>query len=206
MNANDGAPPAPGPPLRSEQSEEAPDLTALLVATGLRDAQAFQSLYRACSRRVFGLARKILGDPEASAEVTQEVFLMVWEQGHRYEPALGHPISWLMTLTHRRAVDRLRSEHSRAVRDELWGRRHWSEGFDEVAEQVAGREEAERVRASLAVLSAVQYEAISLAYFSHLTYVEVAERLGVPVATAKTRIRDGLKKLRSALEAQLSMT
>ncbi len=176
------------------------------MATGLKDAQAFQALYRACSRRVFGLARKILTDAEVSVEVTQEVFLLVWEQGHRYQPDLGHPISWLMTLTHRRAVDRLRSDLARAARDETWGRRHWSSGLDEVAEEVAGRDEADRVHASLAVLSAVQREAISLAYFSHLTYVEVAGCLGIPVPTAKTRIRDGLKKLRTTLEPQLSMT
>lgn len=192
-------------PMNDEFGAAPPDLTALLVATGLKDAQAFQGLYSACSRRVFGLARRILGDPEVSAEVTQEVFLLLWEQGDRYKPGLGHPISWIMTLTHRRAVDRLRSEVARAGRDETWGRRHWSTGFDEVAEQVTGRDEAERVHASLAVLSPVQREAISLAYFSHLTYTEVAERLGVPVPTAKTRIRDGLKKLRVALEPDYAL-
>lgn len=176
------------------------DLADLLVSAGLKDEAAFRALYTACSRRVFGQARRVLLDPDISAEVTQEVFLLVWEQGDRYRPELGHPLTWLKTLTHRRAIDRLRSEVSRDARDEKWGRRHQAVAFDEVSEAVVGRDEACRVRASMAVLSTVQREAISLAYFSHLTYVEVAARLGIPVPTAKTRIRDGLKKLRAVLE------
>ncbi|WDF33271.1 sigma-70 family RNA polymerase sigma factor [Arthrobacter agilis] len=180
--------------------EAGPDLTALLISAGMKDEAAFRDLYTACSRRVFGQARRVLIDPDISAEVTQEVFLLVWEQGDRYDPELGHPLTWLKTLTHRRAIDRLRSEVSRGARDEKWGRRHHATPVDEVSEVVVGRDEASRVHASMSVLSNAQHEAISLAFFSHLTYAEVGERLGIPVATAKTRIRDGLKKLRKALE------
>jgi RNA polymerase sigma-70 factor (ECF subfamily) len=107
-----------------------------------------------------------------------------------------------MTLTHRRAVDRIRSDTARTNRDENWGRRNCSPGFDDVIETVLERDEATRIRASMSVLSPVQHEAVSLAYFSHLTYAEVAEHLRIPVPTAKTRIRDALKKLRATLESQ----
>lgn len=174
-------------------------LTDLLVATGRKDPLAFEDLYRACAPRVFGMARKFLYDPDRSAEVTQEVFMLIWDQGDRYRPDLGHPMSWLMTLTHRRAVDRIRSDTTRALRDERWTRQNWPTTFDEVTETVVDRDDAARLRQSMSVLSPLQREAISLAYFKHLTYAEVALRLGIPEPTAKTRIRDGLKKLYKAL-------
>lgn len=174
-------------------------LTELLVATGRKDDQAFEDLYRACAHRVFGMARKFLFDPDRSAEVTQEVFLQIWEQAERYKPDLGHPMAWLITLTHRRAVDRLRADTTRIARDEKWGRQNCIETTDDVADTVLGADEAANLRRSMAVLSPLQREAITLAYFAHLTYAEVAIRLGIPESTAKTRIRDGLKKLNLAL-------
>lgn len=179
-----------------------PDLTAVLVAVGCKDPVAFQILYEHCARRVYGMVRKTLQNPESCAEVTQEVFLMVWEQGGRYQPELGHPMSWLMTLAHRRAVDRLRADTSRRERDDKWARRNSSTGVDDVADAVLVRQDAATVRDAMAVLSPVQHQAISLAYFSHLTYTEVAEHLGLPSSTVKTRIRDGMKKLRAAIEAK----
>ncbi|MHA7240778.1 sigma-70 family RNA polymerase sigma factor [Arthrobacter sp. TMS1-12-1] len=169
---------------------------------GGKDPDAFQILYEQCARRVYGVVRKTLQSPESCAEVTQEVFLMVWEQGARYRPELGHPVSWLMTLAHRRAVDRLRADMSRRERDDRWARRNHSAGVDEVTEAVLRREDAAIMQAAMAVLSPVQRQAISLAYFSHLTYNEVAEHLGIPAPTVKTRIRDGMKKLRAAIEAK----
>ncbi|MHA7144256.1 sigma-70 family RNA polymerase sigma factor [Arthrobacter sp. TmT3-37] len=169
---------------------------------GSKDPEAFQILYEQCARRVYGMVRKTLQNPDSCAEVTQEVFLMVWEQGDRYRPELGHPVSWLMTLAHRRAVDRLRMDTTRRARDEKWGRRNWDTGFDEVAETVLERENSADVQAAMSVLSPLQHQAISLAYFSHLTYNEVAEHLGIPAPTAKTRIRDGMRKLRRELETQ----
>ena len=191
---------APGVPF--DAGRVPPDLVAVLVAVGSKNPEAFQLLYEQCARRVYGVVRKTLQNPESCAEVTQEVFLMVWEQGDRYRPELGHPVSWLMTLAHRRAVDRLRAETSRRERDDRWGRRHWCAGVDDVTEAVLGRQDAADVRAAMAVLSPLQHQAISLAYFSHLTYNEVAEHLGIPAPTVKTRIRDGMKKLRAAIEAQ----
>ncbi|MEG9248365.1 sigma-70 family RNA polymerase sigma factor [Arthrobacter sp. Soc17.1.1.1] len=188
-------------PLRGSGDASA-DLAAVLVAVGSGDPDAFQVLYEQCARRVYGVVRKTLQNPDSCAEVTQEVFLMVWEQGDRYRPELGHPVSWLMTLAHRRAVDRLRMETTRTARDEKWGRRNWDTGFDEVAETVLERENTADVQAAMTVLSPLQHQAISLAYFSHLTYNEVANHLGIPAPTAKTRIRDGLKKLRRVLEEQ----
>lgn len=185
-----------------DADRNAPDLSAVLVAVGCKDPAAFQILYEQCARRVYGMVRKTLQSPESCAEVTQEVFLMVWEQGDRYQPELGHPVSWLMTLAHRRAVDRLRADTSRRERDDRWARRNGSAGVDDVADAVLVRQDAATLRDAMAVLSPVQHQAISLAYFSHLTYNEVANHLGIPAPTAKTRIRDGLKKLRRVLEEQ----
>lgn len=192
--ASTGPPPGVG--------DASPDLAAVLVAVGAKDPEAFQILYEQCARRVYGVVRKTLQNPDSCAEVTQEVFLMVWEQGDRYRPELGHPMSWLATLAHRRAVDRLRMDITRRARDEKWGRRNWDTGFDEVAETALERESTAEVQAAMSVLSPLQHQAISLAYFSHLTYNEVADRLGIPGPTAKTRIRDGLKRLRRELEGQ----
>ncbi len=197
-------PPAP-PAMRitaGGAGPPSPDLAAVLVAVGSKDPVAFRVLYEECARRIYGVVRKTISNPDSCAEVTQEVFLMVWEQGDRYRPELGHPVSWLMTLAHRRAVDRVRSDSSRRLRDEKWGRRNCSIGFDDVTETVLGRDEAANVRSVMSVLSPLQRQSISLAYFSHLTYNEVADHLGIPASTVKTRIRDGLKKLRAALEAQ----
>ncbi|WP_049830150.1 sigma-70 family RNA polymerase sigma factor [Arthrobacter sp. RIT-PI-e] len=186
----------------TEGAPDTPDLVALLLAVGHKDENAFRALYSACSPRVFGMARRIARNPEISAEITQEVFLQVWEQGARYTPSLGQPLTWLLVLTHRRAIDRIRSEVARDTRGQKWANEHISHPFDEVADTVLGRDDAHRVHASLALLSPVQREAICLAYFSHLTYAEVADHLGVPLSTVKTRIRDGLGKLRTMLNEQ----
>lgn len=172
------------------------DLSALMIAVGSGDEQAFEELYRHTCHRVHGLVRRVLIDAGLSAEVTQEVFLVLWQSNAAlYDPAKGSPMAWLMTLTHRKAVDRVRSEQSRRVRDLNWGARHQDIDYDEVSETVIDHEEAVSVRACLGILSPVQREAIDLAYYTGLTYVEVAHHLGIPISTAKSRIRDGIKRL-----------
>lgn len=182
------------------------DLAGLLVAAGRKDEAAFRALYTACSRRVFGLAHRIVRDPETSADITQDVFLLVWAQGDRYTPALGHPINWLLTLTHHKAVDRIRADVTRKARNQKWGTQHHVSAFDQVSETVIDRDDADRVHTSLASLSPLQREAITLAYYSHLTYTEVAAHLDIPLSTVKTRIRDGLTKLRTTLETHNTHT
>lgn len=191
------------PPIPAEGTEPTADLSALLIAVGGGDDQAFEKLYRHTRGRVYGLVHRVLVDAEMSAEVTQEVFLALWRSDAAlYDPVKGSHMSWLMTLAHRKAVDRVRVEQTRHVRDFRWGIRHQDIDYDQVFEKVINNEEAASVRACLKILSPAQREAIHLAYYTGLTYVDVAHRLGIPVPTAKTRIRDGLKKLSACMTGQ----
>jgi RNA polymerase sigma-70 factor (ECF subfamily) len=177
------------------------EVGALLLRVGDGDAPAFNTLYERTSRRVYGLARKVLVDAEMSAETTQEVFLYLWLDGAaRFDPIAGSGMSWIMTLTHRRAVDKVRAEESHRVRALRWGIRNRDVDYDQVADAVIQRVESDAVRAGLGMLSAVQHEAIHLAYYTGMTYVQVADHLGIPVPTAKTRIRDGIKRLSSFVQ------
>lgn len=175
-------------------------LAELLHRAGEGDRDAFTTFYQLTSHRVYGLARRVIVDSEIAHDATQEIFLIVWQDAHKYNPTIGNPMAWLMTITHRRAVDKVRSEQARTDRDALWGVANHSPDYDVVAETVTTRMEAQSVTACLGSLSAAQREAISLAYYNGLTYREVAERLSIPLPTIKTRIRDGLKHLRTCLD------
>ncbi|MFJ6001299.1 ECF RNA polymerase sigma factor SigK [Arthrobacter sp. NPDC092385] len=186
---------------RTGADGQACDVGALLLRVADREVQAFDELYACTSRRVYGLVRKVLVDAEMSAETTQDVFLALWLGGAaRFDPAVGSGMSWIMTLAHRRAVDKVRVEESHRARDLRWGIKNHDVDYDQVADTVVQRAEMDAVRASLSVLSGVQREAIDLAYYAGMTYVQVADHLGVPVPTAKTRIRDGIARLRACLQ------
>lgn len=176
-------------------------LAGLLLKTGQGNHEAFTEFYRFTSRRVFGAVRRVIVDPEISEEVTQEIFILVWQDAGKYNPALGSPIGWLVTIAHRKAVDRVRSRQSSANRDAKWAVAGWKHPFDEVAESVTDNIEALHVLDSLTSLTPLQRESILLAYFGCLTYREVAEKLSVPLPTIKSRIRDGLTQLRTQYEA-----
>lgn len=184
----------------------APDHPAVAVATLLRrvaeqDAKAFDELYTLTSGRVYGLVRRTLVDAELSADITQDVYLTLWQTAAaRFDPRLGSGLTWIMTLAHRRAVDKVRSEESLRARHLKWSSKNQDVDYDQVADAVVRHSETAAVRTCLSALSPKQREAIDLAYFAGLTYVEVAERLGIPIPTAKTRIRDGILRLRKALE------
>lgn len=174
----------------------------LLARAGRGDHDAFAALYDLLASRVFGLVRRIVRDPAQSEEVTQEVFVEVWRQAARFDPARGGALGWVCTLAHRRAVDRVRSAQAATDRERragLLGPRDSDAGHDEVAEQVEQRLEYERLRRCLGGLTALQRESINLAYYQGYTYREVAELLGSPVPTVKTRMRDGLIRLRDCL-------
>ncbi|WP_253908052.1 ECF RNA polymerase sigma factor SigK [Arthrobacter sp. H20] len=175
-------------------------LAELLHRAGEGDRDAFTTFYQLTSGRVYGLARRVIIDTEIAHDVTQEIFLLVWQDAHKYNPTIGNPMAWLMTITHRRAVDKVRSEQARTDRDARWGVANHSPDYDVVAETVTTRIEAQSVTTCLGSLSPAQREAISLAYYNGLTYREVAERLSIPLPTIKTRIRDGLKHLRTCLD------
>ncbi|WP_183511986.1 ECF RNA polymerase sigma factor SigK [Paeniglutamicibacter cryotolerans] len=169
----------------------------LRVATG--DEGAFEELYEAVSAQVFGLIRRIIRDEAQSEEVTQEVFVEAWQQATRFDPARGKAISWILTLAHRRAVDRVRASQASRDRDLRQGIKEFQETYDDVEEGVVLRDESHRVLVALERLSQAQRDAIRLAYFGGYTHHEVAVMLKIPVGTAKTRIRDGMTKLRDLM-------
>ena len=168
-----------------------------LVADG--DEPAFAELYRRVAPAVFGLVTKVVRDPAQAEEVTQEVFVELWRRSPRFDPARGTARSWIMTCAHRRAVDRVRSAERAARRDDLAGRRDQGRPYDEVVEQVETSLQRAHVRRSLDVLTDLQREAVVLAYYGGYTHREIAELLGVPSGTVKTRLRDGLLRLRDHL-------
>ena len=167
------------------------------VASG--DEQAFAELYQRVAAAVFGLVTRVVRDPAQAEEVAQEVFVELWRTASRFDPARGTARSWIMTCAHRRAVDRVRSAERAARRDELAGRRDQGRPYDEVVEQVEAGLEREQIRRSLAALTELQREAVVLAYYGGYTHREIAELLGVPSGTVKTRLRDGLLRLRDQL-------
>ncbi|WP_082177318.1 ECF RNA polymerase sigma factor SigK [Arthrobacter sp. RIT-PI-e] len=186
-------------PAADVEPDAGPTLTDLLLRVAQQDRGAFASLYEQTSRRVYGLARRVLIDPELSEDATQEVFLQVWRTADRFDPALGSPMAWLMTLAHRRAVDKVRSEQSATDREARYGAASQSIDHDDVVDTVTQRLEAENVVECLTTLTATQQESVRLAYYGGLTYREVAEKLGVAVPTIKSRIRDGLLRLKTCL-------
>ena len=170
-----------------------------MARTARGDAAAFAVLYDRLAPAVYGLVRKVLRDPAMSEEVAQEVLLELWRKAARFDPAEGGVASWAMTVAHRRAVDRVRSEQARGARDERAGRLGAARPADVVAEGTEARLEAEQVRRALGDLTDLQRQAIELAYYGGHTYPEVAALLGAPLGTVKTRIRDGLVRLRDAM-------
>ena len=167
------------------------------IAGGSRDD--FEQFYALTSRRVYGLARRVLIDAELSQDTTQEVYLQVWTSASRFDPAVGSPLAWLLTLAHRRAVDRVRSEQSSANREARFGAAMQEPDYDNVADTVAQRLDAEAVVQCLESLTDTQRESVRLAYYGGLTYREVAEKLNAAVPTIKSRIRDGLIRLKKCL-------
>ncbi|MGA7206585.1 MAG: ECF RNA polymerase sigma factor SigK [Specibacter sp.] len=168
-----------------------------LVALG--DEAAFEELYDEVSARVFGLVRRVVRDPAQSEEVTQEVFVDIWQQAARFDADRGRAISWILVIAHRRAVDRVRASQASSDRDLRQGIKEYRESYDDVADTVETQMESERVNRALDTLTAPQQEAIRLAYYGGYTHQEVAELLKIPVGTVKTRIRDGMIRLRDKL-------
>lgn len=174
-------------------------ISALLGRVAGGDQGAFAELYDATAPRVLGLIRRVLIDPAQSEEVAQEVFLEIWQTAPRFDSTRGAAMTWIMTMAHRRAIDRIRSSQSGRDRDVAIGIRDLATPYDDVAETVETSVEHERVTVAMARLSELQREAVSLAYYGGLTQTEVAERLKVPLGTVKTRIRDGMLRLRTEL-------
>ncbi len=168
-----------------------------LVARG--DQDAFERLYDRIAGSVMGVVRRVLRDPAQSEEVTQEVLTEIWRTAARFDPERGGASTWVLTMAHRRAVDRVRSAQSATDRDLRVALLDHTPEYDQVAEAVEARLEAEQVRKAMESLTELQREAVRLAYYGGYTQREVSELLGVPLGTIKTRLRDGLIRLRDAL-------
>jgi RNA polymerase sigma-70 factor (ECF subfamily) len=174
-----------------------PGLDDLLIRVARGDEAAFERVYDSLSAPVFGLVRRVVRDRAQAEEVAQEVMVEVWRTAARFDPARGNALSWVLTMAHRRAVDRVRSAQAssdrerRAVTEEV--------AYDQVAEAVTTRLEGERVRRCLDGLTDLQRQAVTLAYYGGYSYPEVAGLLKTPLGTVKTRMRDGLVRLRDCM-------
>lgn len=174
------------------------DLEALLGRVARGDEAAFERVYDQVSGPVYGVVLRVLRDPAQSEEVAQEVLVEVWRSAARFDPNRGSALSWVMTMAHRRAVDRVRSAQAAGDRER---RANPPPGpaYDEVAEQVETRLDRERVRRCLGSLTELQRESVTLAYYGGYSYREVAELLSLSLGTVKTRMRDGLIRMRDCL-------
>ncbi|MEO8106986.1 MAG: ECF RNA polymerase sigma factor SigK [Actinomycetes bacterium] len=174
-------------------------LDPLLLRVAKGDDGAFAEVFDVVTPAVFGLAKRVLRQAEHAEEVAQEVLLEVWQQAPRFDPARGSGFAWVMTMAHRRAVDRVRATQAASDREVRDGRRSPARDHDQVAEAVEGRLDAEAVHDCIDALTDIQRESVTLAYFGGFTYPEVAEQLQTPLGTIKTRMRDGLIRLRDCL-------
>jgi RNA polymerase sigma-70 factor (ECF subfamily) len=187
----------PGDPTGALSVPETAESMLQRVARG--DRAAFEQFYDRTSRVVYGTIRRVLRDPAQSEEVSQEVFIEIWRTAGKFDNSRGGAMAWVVTMAHRRAVDRVRSEQAATNREEKIALRDLERPYDSVSEEVEQNLERERVVRALGDLTELQREAVTLAFYGGHTHTEVAELLDVPLGTIKTRIRDGLIRLRDAL-------
>jgi RNA polymerase sigma-70 factor, ECF subfamily len=179
------------------QPAAAANLAACLRLVARGDEDAFDAVYDQVAASVFGIVRRVIRDAAQSEEVTQDVLLEVWRNAGKFDSGRGSATAWVMTLAHRRAVDRVRSVQKESERERRTAAADVP--FDEVAEAVESSLERERVRRCLGSLTELQRESVILAYYGGYTYAQVASLLGVPGGTIKTRMRDALIRLRDCL-------
>ncbi|MFB7930785.1 MULTISPECIES: ECF RNA polymerase sigma factor SigK [Streptomyces] len=178
-----------------------PGLDRLLVRAADGDEEAFAELYDALAHTVLGLATRVIRDKAQAEEVTQDVMVEVWRTADRFRPARGAARNWVLTLAHRRAVDRVRSVAAGRARELRAAVREQERSFDTVAEEVETREEQRVVFRCLTELTRELRLPLVLAYYEGLTYAEVAEALSMPAGTVKSRMRQGLRRLHDCMEA-----
>ncbi|BCO37916.1 ECF RNA polymerase sigma factor SigK [Mycobacterium heckeshornense] len=175
------------------------DLDALLRRVARRDADAFAQFYDRTRARVYGLVTRVLRDSGYSEETTQEVYLEVWRTAKDYDSTKGSALAWLLTMAHRRAVDRVRSEHAASQRESRYSAANVDPSSDVVADSAIAGDERRRVVECLDGLTDAQRECIELAYYGGLTYVEVSQQLSANLSTIKSRMRDAIRSLRNCL-------
>lgn len=178
-------------------------LASVLIRCGRGDQAAFASLYDQLAAYVYGVVLRVVRDHSQTEEVTQEVFVELWRIAPRFDGQKGSVKAWAATVAHRRAVDRVRSEQSARDRLDNESQKRVAD-TDTVVESVEASFDQARVRRALSQLTPAQREAVELAYFGAHTYREVAALLNVAEGTIKSRIRDGMIRLRDELGADVS--
>jgi RNA polymerase sigma-70 factor, ECF subfamily len=186
--------PAPDPVDGTSPPEQ------LLASCASGDRVAFQAIYREFGPSAYGLALRVLRDEHLAQDAVQEAFTQVWTDATRFDPRAGSARAWIMTLVHRRAVDRVRRDQADRERGRVWGAGQVDTDHDAVAEIVELRAEHRRVRSALAALTPLQRQALELAYHRGMTQTQIATHLDIPLGTAKTRLRDALHRLRLEME------
>ena len=174
-------------------------LADLLAQSATGKEAAFAKLYDQTAPRIFGLVLRVIRNQDIAEEVTQEAYLQIWQTAARYDQAKGSALSWLMTLAHRRAVDRIRSTEALRRRDTAYHQESSTVEHDATVAAVEASMEARRVRLAIESLSPAHRHVLELAYFGGHTHAEIAVIVGIPIGTAKTRIRDGLIRLRGVI-------
>ncbi len=178
---------------------------ALLRRVAQGDRKSFEALYDRFAGVLFSTAYRVLNNQEAAEDVLQDVFVQIWEKAPLYDETRGKPLTWAVTLTRNKSIDRLRSTQRRSrLHDDVQRESETFEQFDDRSsfDAVSSSETGALVRKAIQTLSKDQREAIELAYFSSLTQTEIAERLGEPLGTVKARIRRGMMKLRDILSPE----
>ncbi len=192
--------------MEHEQSADVETEIALLRRTGEGDRGSFEELYDRFAGVLFSTAFRVLNNHQAAEDVLQDVFLQIWEKAPLYDATRGKPLTWAVTLTRNKAIDRLRSVQRRTrLHDDAERESQVFEQFDHTSslDLVESMEKGKLVRETMTRLPKDQREAIELAFFSGLTQTEIAERLREPLGTIKARIRRGMMKLRDSLQGQL---
>lgn len=172
----------------------------LVAQMAAGDAEAFESLYALVATRVFGLCLRLIRDRAIAEEVTQEALLTIWQQSSRFDPARGSAVSWILTIAHRKAVDRIRHDQAERLRDGRYGHATHEIAVDMTAENAIKSDESARVRRVLSEMKEVHRHVLTLAYFDGMTHTQIAAYLHLPLGTAKSRIRDALISLRTTLQ------
>lgn len=174
-------------------------LNDLLVASASGDTHAFSEFYDALAPLVYGVTLHVLRNPALAEEVAQDVFVEVWSKAAHFDPARGSARTWVGRIAHGRAVDRLRSHIASVERDDREATLRAALRGDDVETDALDRAESQRLRAAVAAIGEPHSTAVELAFFGGLTHAELAESTGVPLGTAKTRVRDGVRKLKALM-------
>jgi RNA polymerase sigma-70 factor (ECF subfamily) len=186
------------PALVPDTDDSGPDdLDLLLESAGRGDHDAFDRVFERLSAPVYGVIRAMLRDPAQAQEVAQEVFLEIWQLASRFDASKGRATAWVLTIARRRAIDRIRSAAAATGREQRTATAPFPDQVSDLVEDILEREQ---LRCCLLSLSSTQREAIMLAFYGEHTYLQVAAMLGVPAGTAKSRIREGLSKLRDGMQ------